>query len=105
MNTMHYHPETHTLACSFQGRLDASTCEEATERFRQAWDDARAARADSPGEPAIVFDLAEATFLGSAFLRLCLLASRKGASSFRIVRASPSLKQLFAIAGLASLVE
>ncbi len=105
MNTMQYTPETDTLACSFQGRLDSSACEDATERFRQAWDAARAARTGKPGEPAIVFDLADADFLGSAFFRLCLLASRKGASSFRIVRASPTFKKLFAVAGLDFLAE
>ncbi len=103
MNTMRYDRETDTLACFFQGRMDATFSEEAMVQFRQSWDDARAARVGAPGEPAIVFDLAEADFLGSVFLRLCLQASRKGASSFRIVRVSPTLKKLFVMAGLDAL--
>ena len=105
MNEMRYDRESDTLACSFRGRLDSSASEAAMDRFRQAWDEARAARSGAPGEPAIVFDLAEADFLGSAFLRLCLQASRKGASSFRVVRVSPTLKKLFAVSGLDVLAE
>ena len=105
MSDMRYDRETDTLACIFRGRMDAGASEKAMDQFRQAWDDARAARPGAPGEPAIVFDLAEADFLGSAFLRLCLLASRKGASSFRVARVSPTLKKLFAVAGLDVLAE
>ena len=105
MNAMQYDRETDTLTCSFKGRMDTGASDAAMERFRQAWDDARAARTGAPGEPANVFDLADADFLGSAFFRLCLLASRKGASSFRIVRVSPTFKKLFAVAGLDFLAE
>jgi anti-anti-sigma factor len=50
---------------------------------------------------SVVFDLAEVTFIGSIFIRLCLKTFKKmGREHFRIVNVSPAVQRIFVMAGL-----
>ena len=54
----------------------------------------------------VVFDLAEVTFIGSIFIRLCLKTFKKmGREHFCIVNVSPAVQRIFVMAGLDELVK
>jgi anti-anti-sigma factor len=80
----------------FPDRLDTLACTgvEADLRTRLA----------GSSEP-VLFDLSNVEYVSSAFLRLCVLTCRKcGAQGFRIVNVNPTVKRVFKIAGLDSML-
>jgi len=84
------------LVMRFEGRMDTVRCEQIETKVRQA-----ATAASVP----IVFDLTGVDFVCSAFLRLCVFASRQGAANgFRIANVEPSIKRVFKISGLDALL-
>lgn len=48
---------------------------------------------------AVVFDLGKVDFIGSSFLRLCVMAAKESKGSLSIVNVSPILRKTFKIAG------
>jgi stage II sporulation protein AA (anti-sigma F factor antagonist) len=49
----------------------------------------------------VVFDLKDADFVTSAFLRLCIIAAQRlGAGRLIVANANPLVRKVFAIAGL-----
>jgi anti-anti-sigma factor len=79
------------LFCSFTGSLNTAAC--------QAIEAELAAKVDAAKLP-VVFDLQGVDFVGSMFLRLCLLTIKKvQAKDFLIINTSPTVKKVFKIAG------
>jgi anti-anti-sigma factor len=80
------------LTLRFDGCLDTARCAAIESDVRGALRDA--------GVP-VVFDLADATFVSSSFLRLCVCALKQaGENRFQIVNVAPAIKRVFKIAGL-----
>jgi anti-anti-sigma factor len=80
------------LRCVLSGRLDTERCGQLHEPVLD--------RIRASGKPAI-FDLAAVTFVASAFLRLCIMASRVvGTGTLSLTHTEPSIKKVFKIAGL-----
>jgi len=94
--------ELQVLKCLFSGRLDivgSSRDEEAIIGFIDQGAPGR--NNPPPAEFAVLFDLAEAEYISSAFLRLCLsLARHDRIREFSIVNSSPSARKVFSVAGL-----
>lgn len=52
-------------------------------------------------EGEIVFDMCQARFVSSSFLRICMMYLRKvGPARFKVVNMSPDVKKVFKLAGL-----
>jgi anti-anti-sigma factor len=80
----------------FSGQLTFTACETLEGEVSEVL-------AKEPG--TVIFDLAEATFITSIFIRLCLKTfKRMGREHFRIVNAAPAVKKIFTIAGLDEMV-
>ena len=85
-------PSEGKIEIRFTGKLDTATCQEIEPGLREKL---------AGDEAAIVFDLAEVDFVGSTFLRLCMMAYQKaGAGSFQVINVSPAIKKVFMIAGM-----
>ena len=84
------------LVCAFSGKLDTLACLDAEKEVL------RQVRAT---QGAIVFDLAEVSFVVSMFLRLCIQVCKEaGQERFRITNACPSVLKVFTLAGLDSVI-
>jgi anti-anti-sigma factor len=81
----------------FSGQLSFAACETLDGEMDMALQE----------EPeTVVFDLAEVTFIGSTFIRLCLKTFKKmGREHFRIVNVSPAVQRIFVMAGLDEMVK
>jgi anti-anti-sigma factor len=80
------------LVCHFQGPLYTTTCQaieaEVLAKVREA-------------QTPVVFDLKGVEYVASAFLRLCLLASKQvGLERFSVVNVHPFVKKVLMIANL-----
>jgi anti-anti-sigma factor len=81
----------------FEGHLDTAMCAEMESGLRDAV---------TASILPIVFDLSKADFISSSFLRLCIYANRQaGERGFSIVGAGPSIKRVFKIAGLNTMLK
>ncbi|MFC1566597.1 STAS domain-containing protein [bacterium] len=84
----HFHSN---LTFYFQGRLDTEACANDEKKI-----DERIADVVMP----IVFDLKEAVYISSAFLRICIKVGKKiGKEKFTIINVSPQILKVFKIAG------
>jgi anti-anti-sigma factor len=84
------------LTVRFEGRMDTAKCEEIEAETRE--------KVTQPDMP-VVFDLEKVVFISSAFLRLCIYAYKQaGEHGFQIVHVDPSIKRVFKIAGLDSML-
>ncbi len=84
--------EEDKLVCRFSGSLDTTACMAIDEEV-----DAQVSVATGP----VVFDLKEAEFICSMFLRICLRTIKAaGIGNFFLRNASPHVKRVFIIAGL-----
>ncbi len=80
------------LVCRMPARLDTATSTAIREMLLD--------RVREEGLP-VVFDLEDATFVSSMFIRLCLQVSEiAGKGNFRLVNLRPDVKRVFKIAGL-----
>lgn len=97
-----YDGERNTLTCRFTGRLDSLASENVGPDLDRHIQSARsAAPAGHPQELAVVFDLARVDYVASAFLRICLsVAKSLGAGQMSVVNCQPTVKKVFAIAGM-----
>ena len=81
----------------FSGQLSTTACDTL---------DAEISAALSKNPEAVVFDLADVTFIASMFLRLCLKTFKAmGRERFCVVHASPAVMKIFTIAGLDEMVK
>ena len=79
------------LLCSFEGQLNTAKCSEIEEGVF--------AKVDEAGLP-VVFDLEAVGYVSSAFLRICVGASKRvGSDRFSIVNTQPAVKKVFMISG------
>lgn len=99
------------LYCRFLDRMDSIRSTEATTMFNDKLaalghsvvsdDPTATAQTSSSPVSQIVFDLGQVDYVSSAFLRLCMLASRQvKKSSFRIVNTKPQVMKVFKVACL-----
>ncbi len=54
---------------------------------------------------SVVFDLEKVDFIGSSFLRLCIMAAKESKGSLSIVNVSPILRKTFKIAGFENIAK
>lgn len=102
MIELKYNPDSKTLVCRFAGRFDSSACPEAAKAV-----DAKLAELGKPLPPdlKIDFDLGEADYVSSAFLRVILVTAKKvRKGNFMISRASVFTRDLITVSGLDSLL-
>ncbi|MBM3858882.1 MAG: STAS domain-containing protein [Verrucomicrobia bacterium] len=79
------------LICSFTGPLDTAVCQRMEAELMAKVDAARL---------PVVFDLNGVDFIGSMFLRLCLMVIKNvQANNFRLMNMKPPVKKVFKIAG------
>jgi anti-anti-sigma regulatory factor len=90
-----------TLHCSFSERLDESVCsvleqelQRRTTEFKNNHEDAR-----------LVFDLSEAVFISSVFLRVCLIYLKSfGKDCFTIMKVSEDIYRVFYVSGFTEIM-
>lgn len=82
------------LILAFQGRLDSAGCAMVAEPLL-------AQVATVAPAQVLRFDLAGSDFVASAFLRLCIRAAQAlGGERFELANLVPSVREVFAMAGL-----
>lgn len=80
------------IVCTFSGPMDTTQCLEAEKEVMKIIESAK----------EIIFNLDGVDYVASSFLRLCGIASHKvSAGNFSIINATPTVKKVFKIAGLA----
>ena len=85
------------LLCRFQGPLDTGTCQAIEADIL-----AKVQAAEAP----VVFDLKGVEYVGSAFLRLCLMVSTQvGPERFSVVNVHPFVKKVLMIANLSAFLK
>ncbi len=85
------------LKCAFLARMDAVAVQGVEALLRERFDEAEGKH--------IVFDLEQVDFVGSSFLRLCIMASKASKGDFSVINACHGVRGVFHVAGLASLVK
>ena len=97
-----------TLTCRFAGELNSKTCADLAPRMdRQLAEVSKDPSAKTPSATLkIIFDLEQAPYVSSVFLRIVLLTAKKvKAGNFFIVKACPFVKDLFRTSGLEQLLQ
>ena len=79
------------LRVTFSGRLDTQACKEMGERIEKEL---------GAGATAVVFDLAQANYVCSAFLRICISAAKLKGAGFEVANVPPQVMSVFKMAGL-----
>jgi len=79
------------LVCAFNGRLDTVNC---SEWEKELLDKVRESNV------SVVFDLANAEYVASGFLRVCLQVSKLvGTGNLELINVSEYVKKVFSISG------
>jgi len=90
--------ETDTgLKCVFTCRMDAAASMELEPTLKAKFDEAEGKR--------IVFDLEQVDFVGSSFLRLCVMAAKRSHGDFAVLNACSGVRGVFRVAGMDSLLK
>lgn len=95
-----YQEQENQLTCTFSGRLDTIASIPVQEELTK-----ELAAYRIPGQDLlpirIVFDFAEAGFISSTFIRICVHTARQvNPGDFSIIHCDPFIKKTFKIAGL-----
>lgn len=94
---MKYVLENDKLTCIFDERIDT----EAGRRIEEELNEQIKSNIQS-----VVFDMAAVQYIASAFLRICLKTAKDvGKESFSIKNVQPTVKKIFKIAQLDSLIQ
>ena len=91
----------HTLHCAFSERLDGPTCS----ALEQNLEHRIVKFKKKPQNTRIVFDLDEAKYISSSFLRLCLIYLKTfGKDNFTVTGASREMYKVFHISGFTEIM-
>jgi hypothetical protein len=98
---MKFEETNDTIYCRFEGSINTTVCTNAgpvlADRINAAW-------IQNHGM-SVVFDMKDAHYICSDFLRLCVLYSRKvGKERFRVENASEEIRNVFNIVGLPNML-
>ena len=85
------------LKCAFTCRMDAAASLSLEPVLRAKFEEVEGKR--------IVFDLEQVDFIGSSFLRLCLIAAKRSHGDFAVLNACQGVKGVFRVAGLDALLK
>lgn len=94
---MKYVLENDRLTCIFDERIDTEAARRIDEELSEHV---------KAGPKSVVFDMTHVQYIASAFLRICLKTAKDiGKESFSIVNVQPTVKRIFKIAQLDSLIQ
>jgi len=100
---MHFVEIDNTLNCLFSDRLDGYICSEIERELSHRVADFKKGRKGK--DIQIVFDLAEAVFISSAFLRICLIYCKMfGEQRFSVANVSDDIYKVFHISGFVEIM-
>lgn len=102
-----FDPANQTLTCKFAGELNSKTCADLAPLMdRKLAEVIPDASAKTPSKTVrVIFDLEQAPYVSSVFLRIVLLTARKVThGNFSVVKACPFVKDLFRSSGLEQLL-
>ena len=89
--------EEDSLKCIFNGRMDTAACQTIAGEI----DD----QLNKNAGMSVIFDMENVGYVSSAFLRICIKASKKlGNESFSIKNVDPQVKKVFKISGFDSIM-
>ena len=98
---MNFETTSDTIYCRFEGAVNTTICTEVSPVLAEHID----AALTQHSEINVIFDLQNAQYVCSAFLRLCVLYYKKvGRERFRVENASEEVRNIFDIAGLTNLL-
>ena len=79
------------LLCTFKERLDTANCQRVEEELFNKMRETKI---------PVIFDLHDVDYIASAFLRICLKATKEvGSGNFSVINVHPNVKKVFKIAG------
>ncbi len=104
MSEFTFDEASHTIKYKFTGRMDSLVCLQEAPLVEERLNEVLKSLA-SGGSPGVllkaVFDLEGVDYIASAFIRICVKASKTlKKENFSIVNTDPQVKKVFKIAGL-----
>ncbi|MCA1808136.1 MAG: STAS domain-containing protein [Kiritimatiellia bacterium] len=100
MHHFSYDADTRTLTGRLYGRLDTAACQELAAALAAELQTLQANPATNEGLH-LTLDMAEVTFIASAFFRICMSTVRKlPAENFAIINSSDDIKRAFKLVEL-----
>ncbi len=85
------------LMCAFDGQLDTAACQEFSAQVKEKVQGLKL---------PVIFDMHKVDYVSSEFLRICIQTYKEvGTDKFLLVDAHPSVKKVFKIAGLDSIIK
>ena len=100
MTECNFYQETNLLTCSFTGRMDGVSSEEAEKLIRGKLEEIGGEDIDRAGLK-IAFDLAEVGYVSSGFIRICIALAREvEKGNFSLINTSPFVSKIFKTSGL-----
>ena len=98
----HFDADSAVITFRFQGRMDTAACDGAAVVLEEEMGK-RLAEAQSNLQAR--FDLAETTYVTSAFFRICIVTAKKvEQGKFAVINTPPALKKVFKMASLDELL-
>ena len=89
--------EENKLVCTFSGSLHTANCQELEKKLSPEVDKFKG---------PVIFDMADVKYIASTFLRICTRTFKKiGMDNFSVINVSPSVKEIFTIAGMTMLLK
>lgn len=98
---MRFEEDNGTLRCFFEGSINSEVCM----RLEPELTDRVAVAQKTMPSFILVFDMSEANYICSAFLRFCIYYCKHlGAKNFRIEHVSADIKKVFVVAGFTEIM-